>query len=47
LHVDKIEGDPVATQAREISHRFRDAITDLFLTRKTELGKLTIEYGVF
>jgi predicted nucleotidyltransferase len=47
LHVDKIEGDPVATQAREISHRFRDAITELFLTRDTELGKLTIEYGVF
>lgn len=47
LPVEKIEGDPVAKEARDISHRFRDAITEIFLTRDTELGKLTIEYGVF
>jgi hypothetical protein len=47
LHVDEIEGDEIAQEAREISHRFRDAITELFLTRDTELGCLTIEFGVF
>ena len=47
LNVDDIEGDLVANDARDISHRFRDGITDLFLTKDTELGRLTLEYGVF
>lgn len=47
LLVDQIEGDDVARNAREISHRFRDAIAELFLTKDTELGRLTLEYGVF
>jgi predicted nucleotidyltransferase len=47
LPVDQIEGDQVAKKAHEISHRFRDAISELFLTKDTELGRLTIEYGVF
>lgn len=47
LHVDQIDGDSVAGEARDISHRFRDAISDLFLTKETELGRLTLEYGVF
>jgi len=47
LPVDSIEGDVVASEARDISHRFRDAISDLFLTKDTELGMLTLEYGVF
>ena len=47
LGVDGIEGDPVASEARQISHRFRDAISELFLTSDTELGALTLEYGVF
>jgi predicted nucleotidyltransferase len=47
LPVDQIDGDAVANEAREISHRFRDAIAELFLTRETEIGQLTIEYGVF
>ncbi|MHB8304159.1 MAG: nucleotidyltransferase domain-containing protein [Acidobacteriaceae bacterium] len=47
LHVDRIEKDPIASEAREISHRFRDAISELFLTKDTELGRLTLEYGVF
>jgi hypothetical protein len=47
LSLDKIEGDDVARHARAISHRFRDAIAELFLTTDTELGRLTIEYGVF
>ncbi len=47
LPLERIEGDPVASEARDISHRFRDAISDLFLTKDTELGRLTLEYGVF
>jgi Nucleotidyltransferase domain len=47
LPVDQIEGDDLAKNARETSHRFRDAITELFLTKDTELGRLTVEYGVF
>jgi predicted nucleotidyltransferase len=47
LSVDSIAGDLIAGEAREISHQFRDAISEIFLTNDTELGKLTIEYGVF
>lgn len=47
LPVDHIDTDAVASEAREISHRFRDAISELFLTKETELGRLTLEYGVF
>lgn len=47
LSVEQIEGDAIAFEARDISHRFRDAIAELFLTKDTELGKLTLEYGVF
>ena len=47
LDVSKIEGDPTATEARDLSHRFRDAIGEIFLTPDTQLGRLTIEYGVF
>lgn len=47
LPAEDIEGDDVASDARNISHRFRDAISELFLTKDTELGRLTLEYGVF
>jgi len=47
LPVSEIEGDQIASEARNISHRFRDAIANLFLTKDTELGRLTLEYGVF
>ena len=47
LPVDRIDGDSVASEARDISHRFRDAISEIFLTKETELGRLTLEYGVF
>jgi hypothetical protein len=47
LRVEEIGNDPVASEAREISHRFRDGVSDLFLTKDTELGRLTLEYGVF
>jgi hypothetical protein len=47
LPIERIEGDSVAIEVRSISHRFRDAISELFLTKETELGRLTLEYGVF
>lgn len=47
LSVDLLGSDETATRGREISHRFRDAIAAIFLTDKNELGKMTIEYGVF
>jgi predicted nucleotidyltransferase len=47
LAVENIEGDSTANEARQISHAFRDAIAELFLTKETELGRLTLEYGVF
>jgi predicted nucleotidyltransferase len=47
LSVADIAGDSVASQARDISHLFRDAIAEIFLTPETILGRLTIEYGVF
>lgn len=33
--------------AREQSHRFRDAVRDLFLRRESRIGSLTLDYGVF
>ncbi len=47
LRLEEIEKDPIASEARAISHRFRDGVSDLFLTKDTELGRLTLEYGVF
>jgi predicted nucleotidyltransferase len=39
--------DATYQQARDISHRFRDALLELFFDDKTELAKLTRLYGVF
>ena len=47
LPVESIEGDLIAREARDISHSFRDAISEIFLTKDTELGRLTLEFGVF
>jgi hypothetical protein len=47
LPIDLLGSDETATKGREISHRFRDAIGDIFLSDQTELGRMTIEYGVF
>jgi predicted nucleotidyltransferase len=49
-HLDELsveELDPVFQEARQLSHRFRDAVHDIFLKSNTELSRLTIEYGVF
>lgn len=47
LPFEELEGDAVFREARELSHRFRDAVHDIFLKSNTELSRLTIEYGVF
>jgi predicted nucleotidyltransferase len=47
LTLEDLDHDPVFEKARDISHEFRDAVNDIFLTSKTELSQLTIEYGVF
>jgi predicted nucleotidyltransferase len=47
LSIELLGKDETATRGREISHRFRDAIAGIFLTDKNQLGKMTIEYGVF
>ena len=47
LPIEKLGVDAIASQGRQISHRFRDAIAAIFLNADNELGRLTIEYGVF
>lgn len=47
MSVDALMDDPVAQRARAISHQFQDAIRQIFLTPDTDLGKMTIEFGVF
>jgi hypothetical protein len=47
LSVEKLGSDETASRGREISHRYRDAIGAIFLSEKNELGRMTIEYGVF
>lgn len=51
-HLERLpeaEAEDAATyrQARDISHRFRDALLELFFDDKTELATLTRLYGVF
>lgn len=47
LPVDLLGSDKTASRGRDISHSFRDAIKAIFLSNENELGKMTIEYGVF
>jgi predicted nucleotidyltransferase len=47
LRPEELDLDQVYTEAREISHRFRRAVTSIFLTPDNQIGRLTIEYGVF
>lgn len=47
LRPDRIDTDPVYQKAREISHRFGDAVCGIFLTPDNPIGELTIRYGVF
>jgi len=47
LSVEDLDSDEIFREARELSHRFRDAVHDIFLKSNTELSNLTTEYGVF
>jgi hypothetical protein len=47
LKPEQLDTDPVYREAREISHEFQRAIQDIFLNPENEIGKLTIQYGVF
>jgi hypothetical protein len=47
LTPDQLESDPLYAEAREISHRFRDAVHSIFLNSDNPIGQLTIRYGVF
>jgi predicted nucleotidyltransferase len=44
---DELESDSLYAEAREISHRFGDAVQSIFLTSDNPIGELTIRYGVF
>jgi predicted nucleotidyltransferase len=47
LKPEDLENDKVFAYGREISHLFQDGIREIFLNPNEELGRLTIEYGVF
>jgi hypothetical protein len=47
LPAEELDSDAVYQEARDLSHRFRDAVHDIFLRSSTPLSNLTIEYGVF
>jgi predicted nucleotidyltransferase len=47
LTPEKLESDPVYDEARRVSHRFRDAVEEIFLRSDNPIGELTIRYGVF
>jgi predicted nucleotidyltransferase len=47
LTPEKLASDPVYAEARDVSHRFREAVTEIFLKSDNPIGDLTIRYGVF
>jgi predicted nucleotidyltransferase len=47
LTPDKFEFDTVYKEARAISHKFGNAVQEIFLTADNPIGQLTIRYGVF
>jgi hypothetical protein len=44
---DDLRTDPTFKEAQQISYRFRDSVSGIFLNQDNLLGQLTIEYGVF
>jgi predicted nucleotidyltransferase len=44
---DAADGDPEYQKVRELGTRFQDALTEIFLVKKTPVRELTIRYGVF
>jgi hypothetical protein len=47
ISYDDLKTDPTFKQAQQISYRFWDAVSAIFLNQDNLLGHLTIEYGVF
>jgi len=47
LSEEAADGDAQFQRARSISHRFRDALLDLFFDKETGLLELTRMYGIF
>jgi hypothetical protein len=47
LPVDRLDSDLVFQNARKISHRFRNAVHEIFLRSNTKLSRMTIDFGVF
>lgn len=47
LTPEKLEADSIYADARTVSHHFRDAVAQIFLTPDNPIGELTIRYGVF
>jgi hypothetical protein len=47
LKPGELETDSIYSEARQVSHKFRQAVTDIFLNEDNEIGQLTIKYGVF
>jgi hypothetical protein len=47
ISFDDLKTDPTFKEAQQISYRFWDAVSGIFLNRDNLPGQLTIEYGVF
>ncbi|MGH2639229.1 MAG: hypothetical protein ACRDF4_08135, partial [Rhabdochlamydiaceae bacterium] len=47
LTPEELETDQVYAEARKVSHRFQDAVAEIFLKSDNPIGELTIRYGVF
>jgi hypothetical protein len=47
MSYEDLTEDVTFREARQISYRFRDAVSGIFLNQDNCLGQLTIEYGVF
>jgi hypothetical protein len=47
LKPKQLETDEVYREARDVSHKFKDAVSKIFLSNDNAIGDLTIRYGVF
>jgi predicted nucleotidyltransferase len=47
LKPHELATDAIYKEAREVSHAFREAVREIFLTADNPVGQLTIDYGVF
>lgn len=47
LTFEQSESNPIFQEVRTLGHEFQDSLNHLFVTPDTELGKLTLRYGIF